>query len=80
MTSEERHLNRYLRRKAKRDENKKIRCEDIGDIKTAMSYNELYKCGKKCCNGVRWKNSIQRFEMHLFSKTASNYNKIINGT
>ena len=30
----------------------------------------MYKAGKKCCNGVRWKNSTQRFEMHLFSGTA----------
>lgn len=30
----------------------------------------MYKAGKDCCNGVRWKNSAQRFEMHLFSGTA----------
>jgi len=35
-----------------------------------FGYHDLYKAGKKCCNGVRWKNSAQRFEMHLFSGTA----------
>lgn len=35
-----------------------------------LDYDDMYKAGKKCCNGVRWKNSTQRFEMHLFSGTA----------
>ncbi len=30
----------------------------------------MFKNGKRCCNGVRWKNSTQRFELHLFSQTA----------
>lgn len=30
----------------------------------------MYKAGKHCCNGVRWKSSTQNFEMHLFSGTA----------
>lgn len=35
-----------------------------------FGYHDMYKAGKKCCNGVRWKNSTQRFELHLFSGTA----------
>ena len=45
-----------------------------------MSYGELYKAGKKCCNGVRWKNSVQRFEMHLFSGTAVRARQVQSGT
>lgn len=35
-----------------------------------FSFHDMYKAGKQCCNGVRWKNSVQRFEAHLFSNTA----------
>lgn len=30
----------------------------------------MYRYGKECCNGVRWKHSTQNFELHLFSTTA----------
>ena len=70
MNSKERHEARYRRRKAERDRKKLARVEAIGGLETALSYHELFKAGKKCCNGVRWKNSTQRFEMHLFSGTA----------
>lgn len=35
-----------------------------------FTYHDMLKAGKQCCNGVRWKNSAQRFELHLFSGTA----------
>lgn len=61
---------RYQRRKAKREANRVRRCVDVGGLNDVFTYSDLYKAGKKCCNGVRWKNSAQRFEMHLFSGTA----------
>ncbi len=79
MTSTERHEARYQRRKAKRIQKKIARSNAIGGITTALSYNELYKAGKSCCKGVRWKQSTQTFERHLFSKTAANSVKIKNG-
>ena len=44
-----------------------------------FSYGDLYKAGKKCCNGVRWKNSAQRFEQHLFSGTARRRRLLLKG-
>lgn len=79
MTSEERRENRYRRRRAKREEKRRERCEAIGGIDTALSYNELFKAGKRCCNGVRWKHSVQRFELHLFSGTAIRRKQIAKG-
>ena len=79
MTSEERHKNRYKRRHEKRLQKKQERTDNIGGIEVAMSYEKLYQAGKKCCAGVRWKQSIQNFERHLFSKTAVNTRKIQNG-
>lgn len=76
MTNKERCEARYQRRKAKRLNNKQRRSIAIGGVSTALSYHELYKAGKRCCNGVRWKQSTQNFERHLFSKTAENFSKL----
>ena len=70
MTSEERREARYQRRKAKRAANRQKRCEQLGPVEKIFSYRDMFKYGKKCCNGVRWKQSVQNFEMHLFSGTA----------
>ena len=37
----------------------------------------MFKYGKKCCNGVRWKGSTHNFELHLFSGTAKRRRKIL---
>ena len=70
MTSEERREARYKRRQAKRAANRQKRCETLGPVEKVFSYGEMFKYGRKCCNGVRWKQSVQNFEMHLFSGTA----------
>lgn len=70
MTSNERKEARYQRRKQKRLERKMQRSNDIGQLQDVFRYSDFYKTGKKCCNGVRWKNSAQKYELHLFSGTA----------
>ena len=65
-----RRKGRYERRKAKRDERRIQRSIEVGGLDKVFTYHDLYSAGKECCNGVRWKNSTQRFEMHLFSGTA----------
>ena len=65
-----RRKGRYERRKAKRDARRIQRSIDVGGLKDVFTFHDLYAAGKQCCNGVRWKNSTQRFEMHLFSGTA----------
>lgn len=70
MNSQERHEARYQRRKAKREANKVQRCVEVGGLEEVFTYHDMFKAGKQCCNGVRWKNSAQRFELHLFSVTA----------
>lgn len=54
--------------------------ESIGTLEDIFGYHELYRAGKQCCKGVRWKNSTQRFEAHLFSKTAVMRRKVLDGT
>lgn len=71
MTSQERHEARFQRCKAKRLERKQARCDSLGPTNKIFSYRKMFFYGKKCCNGVRWKQSVQNFEGHLFSGTAT---------
>ena len=65
-----RRKGRYQRRVAKRTEHKLRRCIEVGGLQDVFGYHDMYRAGKQCCNGVRWKSSTQNFEMHLFSGTA----------
>ena len=80
MTSEQRREARYQRRRAKRLARRKARSDALGPIERVFSYRKMFKWGRKCCNGVRWKQSTQNFERHLFSGTAKRRRQIINGT
>ena len=71
MTSEERREARYHRRKARREENLRRRNEAVGTLEDVFSYRDMFRLGRTCCNGVRWKNSAQRFEMHLPTPSAA---------
>lgn len=79
MTSKERREPRYHRRQARRLENKRARCESLGGLKKAFSYRKMFFHGKKCCNGVGWKQSTQNFGLHLFSGTARRRKDILKG-
>ena len=79
MTSTERREARYHRRKAARLARKQARCDALGPTETVFSYRKLFKWGKKCCNNVRWKQSTQNFEAHLFSGTAARRKKLLEG-
>lgn len=79
MTSQERHEARYQRRKARRREKLIARNQAVGTLQDAFSYRKMFFCGKKCCKGVRWKQSTQNFELHLFSGTASRRRNLLSG-
>lgn len=80
MTSQERHEARFQRRKAKRLERKQARCNSLGPMNKVFSYRKMFFYGKKCCNGVRWKQSVQNFEGHLFSGTATRRRTVLEQT
>lgn len=61
MTSAERKEIRYQRRKAKREEARKKRSMACEDFEEVFSFRHLYLSGKKCCKGVYWKSSTQRY-------------------
>ena len=74
-----RRKGRYQRRSVKRTDNKALRCKEVGSLRSVFGYHDMFKAGKKCCNGVRWKGSTQRFEQHLFSGTAKQRRLILDG-
>lgn len=80
MTSEERREARYRRRQRKRQEKREARGRAVGTLEEVFSYRNLFQYGRKCCNGVRWKYSTQKFELHLFSVTARTRRKLLDGT
>lgn len=79
MTSQERREARYQRRWARRLEKKRARCDHLGGLEKSFGYRKMFFWGKKCCNGVRWKQSTQNFELHLFSGTARRRRDILLG-
>lgn len=79
MTNEERRELRYQRRKQKREQKKQERINAIGTLEDVFVFHDMFKYGKECCKGVRWKCSCQIFELHLFSRTARNRRNVING-
>lgn len=79
MTSEERREARYKRRQERRRRNRKTRSDRLGGLEGVFSYHTMFKHGKKCCNGVRWKASTQNFELHLFSGTAKRRREVLTG-
>lgn len=80
MSSTERREARYQRRQARRQANRQARSDDLGGVNGAFTYHDMFFHGRKCCNGVRWKQSTQNFERHLFSGTAKRRRQILNGT
>lgn len=80
MNSTERQEARYHRRQAARQQRRQERSDAVGSVETVFSYRTMFFLGRKCCNGVRWKQSTQNFELHLFSGTAKRRRQILNGT
>ena len=62
MNSKERHELRYRRRKAQREEKRKCLAEEYGDFDKVFTFENLYAAYKKCCKGVGWKASTQRYK------------------
>ena len=80
MTNDERREARYQRRKAARRAKLQQRGMQLGAAEQWCTYRRLYRLGKACCKGVRYKQSIQNFERHLFSLTAARRREILDGT
>lgn len=79
MNSKERHEVRYQHRKAKREAKKKAYLDNYTSLDTVFSLNNLYKSARKCCNGVGWKASTQKFRANMMFNCVKLYNEIHSG-
>lgn len=70
MTSKERKEKRYLRRKKKREDKIIERSNMYADLDSSFTFSKVLMYADKCCNGVRWKKSIQIFQLHMFTNVA----------
>ena len=66
MTSKERHEVRYRRRRAKRQAKKAGPLRQPGRLEQTFTFRKMFMWGKKCCNGVRWKQSTQNLSCTFF--------------
>ena len=65
MKSEERHVARYERRRQIREQKRQKFLTNLPSYDELFSYENLYESFYKCRVGVRWKESIQRYELNL---------------
>lgn len=76
MTSTERKQARYERRKTKRESKKMKFIKSLGTYEEVFSYSNLFNSFRYCKQGVRWKASIQSYEINLPVNTFEIYNKL----
>ncbi len=77
MTSKERHEARYQRRKAAREQRKREYNARYDNYERVFRFDNLYEAGTKCCRGVRWKASVQRFESNQLLKVFEIYRALM---
>lgn len=65
MSNADRAKNRYLRRKAKREEKRLAFKEQYDDFDNIADPDKLLEAADKAQNTIRWKTSPQRYEMRL---------------
>lgn len=80
MNSQERHEARYKRRKAVREKKIQLAQEQYGDYEKVFGFDNLYKSYKKCCSGVGWKSSTQRYKTNALYNVVETYNALMDCT
>lgn len=80
MTSKDRHEVRYQRRKAKRNEKKRLLQQQYADFDKVFSFSNLYNAFKQCKKGVAWKTSTKRYKLNVLRNTYDTYSKLKNLT
>ena len=79
MTSEERHAQRELRRKAEREKNRREKLSEYDDFARVADHNSLYQAYREARKGVNWKASVQRYGSELGKNLCRTHNALING-
>lgn len=79
MTSEERHEARYQRRATARDEKRRRFIEQYDRFENVCDLNKLYHAEHESAKGVKWKASVQKYEMNLLRNLITTRNDLLNG-
>lgn len=79
MNSAERHEARYSRRKAKREEKRVERLGPYDDFNRVTNIDNLFNSFKMAMKGVRWKESVQRYESNALKNIIEARNKLLSG-
>ena len=77
MNDRERILKRIERDKARRASKKEEFIRPYDDYEAVFDFEKLWDAGKKCCNGVRWKASVQRWEAFLLTNITNIYKGLL---
>lgn len=80
MTSKERRDARYFRRKKKREENKRQKLAQCDDYDEVFTFEHLFNAYKKCCKGVGWKASTQRYKARAMINLSETLSQLKSGT
>lgn len=79
MNSKERHEARYQRRKAQREAKKQQLCAARDDYDKVFTFDNLYNAYRKCCLGVGWKASTQRYKANALQNVNNTLSLLRNG-
>lgn len=74
-----RRQNRYLRRKAKRQAKRDEALKQYDNFEIVAVIDSLYKAANEAAKGVSWKQSVQRYQLNLFSNIAKTREELLAG-
>lgn len=74
-----RRQNRYLRRKEQREKRRLQALKNNLTFDNVNNYKSLYKAANKSAKGVKWKASVQKYFLNLFTHLARTKNKLDTG-
>lgn len=80
MNNRERIRKRIERDKAKRAAKKAARMKELDDYEKVFDFENVWRSGVKCGNGVRWKASVQRHQLFLLTEAAELYLALADGS
>ena len=79
-SEQQRKARGQIPRGGKRGGQKKAQEAGGASFDEVMSFGNLCRAGKACCNGARWKTSTINFETNLLSESLKTYETLQNGT
>ena len=80
MTSKERHQQRYLRRRARREAARAAKLAQARDFDQVFTYEHLYAAYRRCRRNVGWKASVQRYSAQAPLNVVRTQQKLLAGT